>query len=150
MSWPKEVLGVKLPIWFSTTKSWELSWFFCVQEMCHIPLESSQWGIKLCFRPNFNWRFTRKIMGPQSCGSPNLKDFGTPTWGFRDKMTFWVLAPWPDTKNIIRGKVMALASPKSRPWWILWVYVCMWFVYSLKVFQLCINQRCLVFARSCE
>jgi hypothetical protein len=38
----------------------------------------------------------------------------------------------------IRGKVMV--SPKSAPWWILWVYVCPWFVRAPKVFQLCINQ----------
>jgi hypothetical protein len=32
-----------------------------------------------------------------------------------------MLAPWLDTKNTIRGKVMV--SPKSRLWWILWLRV---------------------------
>ncbi len=50
----------------------------------------------------------------------------------------WVLAMWPGIKNTIRGKVVA--SPKSRPWWVLWFFVCSWFVCALKVLQLCINQ----------
>jgi hypothetical protein len=44
-----------------------------------------------------------------------------------------VLAPWPGTKNTIRGKVMA--SPKSKTWWILWVHVCSLFVRPLKMLQ---------------
>jgi hypothetical protein len=50
----------------------------------------------------------------------------------------WVLVMWLGTKYIIRGKVVA--SPKSRPWWILWIRVCPWFVLAPKVFQLCTNQ----------
>jgi len=33
-----------------------------------------------------------------------------------------------------------VASPKSRPWWILWVHVCPWLIRAPKRFQLCINQ----------
>jgi hypothetical protein len=36
------------------------------------------------------------------------------------------------------GKLVA--SPKSRPWWVLWIRVCMWFVLAPKKFKLCINQ----------
>ncbi len=32
-----------------------------------------------------------------------------------------------------------VASPKSRPWWVLWVRVCSWFVLASKVLQLCTN-----------
>ncbi len=42
----------------------------------------------------------------------------------------WVLVPWLSTKYTIRGKVVAF--PKSRPWWVLWVRVCSWFVRAPK------------------
>jgi len=45
---------------------------------------------------------------------------------------------WRGTKYTIRGKVVA--SPKSGPWWVLWVWVCPWFILVPKVFQLCTNQ----------
>jgi hypothetical protein len=67
--------------------------------------------------------------GPQSCGSPNFGNFGTPTWEYRDKMTFgcWFCG---QTKYTIRGKVVA--SPKSEPWWILWVRGYPWHVRAPK------------------
>jgi hypothetical protein len=52
-------------------------------------------------------------------------------------------------KIYLRGKVMA--SPKFRPWWILWVQVCPWFVLTPKVLQLCTNQLVVWFcAGLCE
>jgi hypothetical protein len=42
----------------------------------------------------------------------------------------WVLVLWLSTWYTIRGKVVA--SPKSRLWWVLWVCVCLWFVYAPK------------------
>jgi len=45
---------------------------------------------------------------------------------------------WPSIKNTIRGKVVA--SPKSKPWWILRICLCMWFVHAPKVLQLRTNQ----------
>jgi hypothetical protein len=56
--WPKEGPRVKLPIWPPTTKSWELPWFLCMKVMCQILLESSQWRLKLCFRPHLSQRFS--------------------------------------------------------------------------------------------
>jgi hypothetical protein len=41
-----------------------------------------------CLRPHFNPRFAHKVMVPQSHESPNLGDFGTPTWESRDKKPF--------------------------------------------------------------
>jgi hypothetical protein len=49
-----------------------------------------------------------------------------------------VQPPWLVTNNTIRRKVVACL--KSRPWWILWVHVCLWLVCASKVFQLCTNQ----------
>jgi len=78
--WPKEKLGVKLAIWLLTTKSQELPWFFYAQVACHIPLERSWQGLQLFLGLHFNKRFEHKVMGFQSCGNPNLRNFGTPTW----------------------------------------------------------------------
>jgi hypothetical protein len=75
-------------------------------------------------------------MGLQSHKSPNFGNFGTPIWESHDNI--WVLAPWPWTKNIIRGKV--LASPKSKSWRVLWIRVCPWLIHAPKMLQLCINQ----------
>jgi len=86
--WPKERPEVKLAIWLLTTKSQELPQFSGMQVACNIPLKISQRGLQLCFRPNFNMRSTREVMGPQSRGSPNCWNFRTPIWESRDKMTF--------------------------------------------------------------
>jgi hypothetical protein len=49
-----------------------------------------------------------------------------------------MLVQWPSTKYTIKGKVVA--SPKSGPWWVLWIHVCLWFVRAPKALKLCINQ----------
>jgi hypothetical protein len=51
-------------------------------------VESFQQGIPFCFRPHLNPRSTCKVMGPQSCGSPNFGNFRTPIWESWDKMPF--------------------------------------------------------------
>jgi hypothetical protein len=80
--WPKEGLGVKLLIWFSTTKSRESPRFPCVQEVvCHMPLERSQWRLQLCFKPHLNKRCAHKVMGPQSYKSPIFSDALPTPWG---------------------------------------------------------------------
>jgi hypothetical protein len=117
--WSKERPKVKLPIWLSTIKSQELSWFTYVQVVCHILLERFQQRLQLFFRSHLNQRSSQKVMGLQNCGSPDLGSFGTPNLGVLRKNDIWVQVPWPGKKNIIRGKVMV--SPKFKPWWILWV-----------------------------
>ncbi len=78
---------------------------------CHISLESSQHGLQLFFRHHLNRRSTQKVMGIQSCGSANFKNFGTPNLGLPGQNDIWVLAMWPSIDNTIRGKVMG--SPSS-------------------------------------
>jgi hypothetical protein len=41
-----------------------------------------------------------------------------------------------------------MVSPKSGPWWVLWVYVCMWFICAPKVFELCTSQLLFGLCRS--
>jgi len=89
---PKEGLGVKLTIWFLTTKSQESTQFFYVQVACDIPLENSQQGLQLFFRPHLHQRFSRKVMGLQSHGSPNLGNFETPTLGVPKQKAIWMWA----------------------------------------------------------
>ncbi len=86
--WPKERSGVKLTICLPTTKSWESTRFPYVKVVCNISLESSQWGLQLCLRPHLNRRSECKVIRPQSCNSPNIGNFGTPTWESWDKMPF--------------------------------------------------------------
>ncbi len=44
----------------------------------------------------------------------------------------WALwALWKGTIYNIRGKVVA--SPKSGPWWVLWVRICPWLVLTPKM-----------------
>jgi hypothetical protein len=76
--WPKERSGIKLSIWLLTTKTRESPWFTSVQVACHISLQSSQRGLQFFFRPHLNRRFANKVMGPQSCKSPNFGNFGLP------------------------------------------------------------------------
>jgi len=77
--------------------------------------------IQLCFKPHLNQR-SKKNLGFQSRKSFNFENFGTPNLGVLGQNDIWVHAPWPSTNNTIRGKVVA--SPKIRPWWVLWVCVC--------------------------
>jgi hypothetical protein len=130
MLWPKKGSGIKLSIFFLIIKSQKLPQFTCIQVASYISLESSRWELQLCFRPHLNRRSTQEVMGLKNRGSHNL--------GILGQNNIWVQASWPGTKNTIRGKVMV--SPKSKPWWVLWVHVCLWFVRAPKMLQLCINQ----------
>jgi hypothetical protein len=101
--WPKEGSGVKWPIWLPTTKSQELPWLSYVQVAWHIPLESSQQGLQLCFRPHLNQKFGHKDATLQSFKSPNFGNFGTPR-------TKWHLGASP----VARHKVYY----KGGRWWL--------------------------------
>jgi hypothetical protein len=78
--------------WLLTIKIQESPWFLCVLVTCHIPVKSSWGGLQICFRPHFNWRSSHKVMGFQSCKSPNFGNFRTPSWESHDKMIFGC---WP-------------------------------------------------------
>jgi hypothetical protein len=83
--WQKERSRVKLTIWLWIIKSRESPQLPCVQVACNIPLESSWWRLQLLFRPHLNQRSAYKVMGPQSCRSPNFKNFETPIWSPKTK-----------------------------------------------------------------
>jgi hypothetical protein len=80
------------------------SWFIFVHVACHISLEIFQWRLQLWFRPHLNRRSEQKIMGFQSCESSNLGNFENPNLKVLRQNDIWVQAPWPSTKNTIRGE----------------------------------------------
>jgi hypothetical protein len=71
-----------------------------------------------------------KLWGP--------KVTGVPTLGVPKQNVIWMWASWRGIKYTTRGKVVA--SPKSGPWGVLWVWVCPWLVLTPKVLQLWTNQ----------
>jgi hypothetical protein len=76
--------------------------------------------------------------GPPKSWESQFREFRDSNLGVPRQNDIWMLASWPCTNNIIKEKVVA--SPKFRPWWVLWVCVCMWFIHAPKVFQLRTNQ----------
>jgi hypothetical protein len=79
--WPKEGPGVELPgvcqFWLPTTKRRKSTRNTCLQTTCDIPLESSRRELQLCFKPHFDPRSARKVMGLQSPESPIGRDFAS-------------------------------------------------------------------------
>jgi hypothetical protein len=135
--WPKEGPGVKLPgvcqFWLSTRNTW-------LQTTCDIPLESSRQELQLCFRPHFDPRSARKVMGLQSPGSPAGRDFGTPareSWESRERKAIWMWVPWRVTEYTIRGE--GGGFPQVRAVVSLVCSCCPWLVPAPKVLQLCTN-----------
>jgi hypothetical protein len=128
--WPKEGSGVKLAIWLPTIKSRESIRFPCVQVVCDISLKSfQQWAITLFQTSSPLEVYTQSYGTPKSWES-QLWEFWDSHLGVPGQNDIWVLVPWPGTKYTIRGKVVA--SPKFGSWWVLWIYVCPWFVRALK------------------
>jgi len=135
----KKGLGIKMLIWFPNIKSQKFPWITCVKGACNISLESFWERLQLCFIPHLNHRSSQKTTSVLSGGG------GSQFWEIWDsqlenpkKNDIWVQSLWPVTKNTIRKKVVA--SPKFKPWWVLWLRVCMWFVRVSKLLQLCTNQ----------
>jgi len=74
------------------------------------------------------WTSFQSEVCTQRYGPPKL--WKSQFWEFRDSQ---LRIPWLGTKYNIMGKVVI--SPKSRPWWVLWVRVCPWFVCAPKCFN---------------
>jgi hypothetical protein len=153
--WPKEGPGVELPgvcqFWLPTAKSRESTRNTCFHTTCDIPLESSPRELQLCFRPHFDPRSARKVMGLQSPGSPAGRDFGTPareSRESRERKAIWMWVPWRVTEYTIRGKVVA--SPKSGPWWVLCVRVARGWSQHQRCSNYALTTLCGLCAGPCE
>jgi hypothetical protein len=130
--WPKEGPGVKLP----TRKSWESTRFTWLQTTCHIPLESCRRELQLCFRPHFDPRSARKVMGLQSCGKPSCRDFGSPA-GVPEGKSHLDVGPVERSKVYYKGE--GGGFPQVRAVVSLVCPCCLWLVLTPKVLQLCTN-----------
>jgi hypothetical protein len=122
--------GVKLAIWLLTTESRESTRFPCMQVACDTSLESSRRGLQLWFRHCHDRRSAPEVIVPQSCGTPILGDFGTPSWESQDKKSFechsrrvvqsilyggrWWLPPSPGHGESYESRVARWRTPKSR------------------------------------
>jgi hypothetical protein len=100
--WPKERSGVKLPIWLPTIKSWELPWFTCVQVLCLISLESSRWGLQLCFKITSIGGLHKKLWASKVARVPISRISRFPTWESKDEMTFGC-RPYGQAQRILQG-----------------------------------------------
>jgi hypothetical protein len=122
--WPKEGLGVKLATWLR-------------------PLKVKNWPDFLACRwhATYHWKDLGKgynfSLDLISIGGLHTKLWDPKVVGIPTLAT-WMWASWKGTEYTIRGKV--LASPKSGPWWVLWVRVCPWLILAPKVLQQCSNQ----------
>jgi hypothetical protein len=159
--WPKEGSGVELPrvcqFWLPTTKSRESTQNTWLQTTCDIPLKSSRRELQLCFRPHFDPRSARKVMGLQSPGSPAGRDFRTPAResrraGFRDsrtgvpgKKSHLDVGPVESHKVYYKGE--GGGFPQVRAVVSLVCPCCPWLVLAPKVLQLCTNHLVWVVCR---
>jgi hypothetical protein len=111
---------------------------------CDISLKSSQQKLQLCFKPHLDPRFAHKVMVLQSCGSPNLGDFGTPIWESQDKKPFGC-GPMERCRVYYKGE--GGGSPQVRAMVSLMCPCCPWFVLAPKVLQLRTNHLVWVLCR---
>ncbi len=139
--WPKERLGVRLAIWLPITKSRESPQFSCMKVMCHILLKSSQQGLQLIINLISIEGLKTKLWVSKVVGVPILGISRLPR-----QNDIWVLALWLSTKNTIRGKVVA--SPNFKPWWVLWIHVCLWLIRAPKCSNYALTNLLLGLCRS--
>jgi hypothetical protein len=78
-----------------------------------------------------------KLWGPKVTEVPTLGISGLPLGNPGTKCHLDVGLV---VSHIIYYKGEVVATPKSGPWWVLWVRVCSWFILAPKVFWLCTNQ----------
>jgi hypothetical protein len=143
--WSKEKSGIKLTIRRPTIKSQESTRFPCVQATCDILLESSWWGLQLCFRFHCNWRFAHQGFCPQSRGSPNYGNFLVVGLGSPGTKSHLNVALVESYKVYYQGESGGFTQVRAVV--NLVSLNCSWFVLAPKVFQLCINHFVLVLCR---
>jgi hypothetical protein len=145
--WSKERSGVKLPIWLRSLKVDNRPYFLACRWRATYRWKDVEKGYNFATNLTSIGGLHTKLWNPKIAKIPISKfwEFQDSHLGVPGQNDIWVLAPWLSTKNIIRWKVVA--SPKSGPWWVLWVYVCLWFVHAPEVLWLCINQLVVWFVR---
>jgi hypothetical protein len=121
------------------------TWFPTIKVRNHLPFLACRWCDTYHWKDidesyNFASHFIsiKGLYGLPKLQKSQFSEFQDSNLGVAGQNDIWMLAPWPRIENTIKGKVVA--SPKSRPWWVLRVYVCLWVIHAPKVLQLCINR----------
>jgi hypothetical protein len=141
--WPKEGPGVELPgvcqFWLPTTKSRESTRNTWLQTTCDTPLESSRWELQLFFRPHFDPRSSRKVMGLQSPGSPAGREWDSRAGVLGVPREKSLLDVGPVESHRVYYKGEGGGFPQVRAVVSLMCPCCPWLVLAPKVLQLCTN-----------
>jgi hypothetical protein len=135
--WPKEGSGFKLSIWLLTTKNQETLTSLREGGMPHTVEELLTRDTTFSSDLTSIGSLHTKLWASKVARALILGISRLPLGSLETKW-HWVLVPLLGIEYIIRGK--AVASSKSRTWWVLWVRVCMWFVCAPKVLRLCTIQ----------
>jgi hypothetical protein len=143
--WPKEESGVKLAVWFPTTKSWELTKFPCMQVMCDMPLETLNEGYNFGLYLISIRGLHTKLWGPKTARVPTLAISGLP---FESLETESHLDVGLVERHIVYYKGQGGGIPQVRPVVNLVNPSCSWLILAPKVLQLCINHFVLVLCKS--
>jgi hypothetical protein len=135
--WPKEKTGIKLAIWLPTTKSQKSTQFPRMQMVCNILLKSSRRGLEPWFVPHLDRRSAHKVTGPQSHGSLILEILGLPFGSFETKCHLDVGLV---ERHIVYYKGEDGGFPQVWAMVNLVNPICSWFIITVIVLKLCINQ----------
>ncbi len=71
-------------------------------------------------------------MSLQNEGNLNFKNFKIFNLKSQEK---WHMDVAPMSNHKEYYKKEGVGFPKSEPWWILWVHVCMWFICASKMYN---------------
>jgi hypothetical protein len=141
---------------YGQKKGWELNWQF---DFRPLKVENRPNVFSYMWSATYHWKYLNKgynfssnlisIKGlHKKLWAPKVAKVPTLGMSFAWQNDIWVLVPWQHTEYTIRGKVVA--SLKSEPWWVLWIYVCSWFIHAPKCFNYALTNLFLVCARPCE
>jgi len=138
--WAKEGPKVKLAVWLLTTKSWESTHSRHAQGECNMALESFQRGLQV-------QTSSRSEVGARSYDVPKSREskpgqFRDSTLGVLGQKAIRMPVLWVNVENTI-GR-MVVASPESRPWWVMWVLGRPWLVPTPNACRMSYNQLGLV------
>jgi hypothetical protein len=82
-------------------------------------------------KPHFSRRFAQEVMSVQNERNPISRISWLSTWESQEK---WHLG-LDRMSNKIKYYKGEGASPKSKPSWVFWVLVCLWFIREPKCFN---------------
>jgi len=114
-----------LDIWntsYGQKKGREWNWLFDSQPLKvrnRLNFFACRWRATYCWKAlHDGYNFASDLI---SIGGLHAKLWGPKVTGVPRQKAIWMWALWVATKYTIRGKVVV--SPKSRPWWVLWVRI---------------------------